>query len=147
MITTEPKFYRECSIEEHEYIIAVFDSSSTEFNEETFFFGYPINLHSSKQSSAKEYLNQLKGYWSKLEITESAISITQDIVGGNRLYYMTKDNTTVISDNYQFILNKIDAPIQLNNFEYSYWKKHRYTTGAETLIKGLHKFQPATITT
>ena len=118
------------------------------YNEkDCFFFGFPYNLNEILSIELPEIGNSLKGYWSRFIIREDSIEITQDIVGGYRLYYASVDNQTIISNNYQYIIDNLNLEVKIDDLEFEYWKKHRYTTGSRTFIEKLHKIPPASIWT
>ncbi|APY08482.1 hypothetical protein BWZ20_09300 [Winogradskyella sp. J14-2] len=110
-------------------------------------FGFPINLEDSFFNLKNEVLgNKLKGYWLKIDFTDNKITITNDILGGYRLYYYEVANKIYVSDNHFKILEKLErSAIIKNKIEYDFWLKHRYTTGKSTFIEGLNKLSPASI--
>lgn len=110
-------------------------------------FGYPINLNESSLQVSNEKLgNTLKGYWLKIDIQDDKIVLTNDILGGYRVYYFIQNNNIYISDNYSTILKTVEnIEFKKNQVEFNYWLKHRYTTGKATFIEGLKKINPASI--
>ena len=117
--------------------INIFDTVFKEQNNE-YFFGFPIS-----NNFDLEY-NNYKGSWIKIKITSKNVEVVTDIIGAYRLYYTKLKDIIYISDNYQFLLEKIKK-VELNEMEYEYWKKHDYTTGGNTLFKKIKKFKPATV--
>lgn len=115
--------------------------------ENSLIFGCPINLEEIGLSTSNEELgNKLKGYWLKVDIKDDKIVLTNDILGGYRVYYFVQNNNIYISDNYSIILKGIEnTKLKKNEVEYDYWLKHRYTTGKATFIEGLKKLNPASI--
>ena len=110
-------------------------------------FGFPINLEDAFFNLDNEILgNKLKGYWLKIDFADDKITITNDILGGYRLYYYVVTNKIYVSDNHLKILEKLEcSAITKNKIEYDFWLKHRYTTGKSTFIEGLNKLNPASI--
>lgn len=105
------------------------------------FFGFPINLlEDSKFLYSQKYcMENLKGYWVRIEFNKDSFSMTQDLFGGHRIYYTVKENSFYFTDNWSDIIDTISENGTLDSFEYDYWKKHGYTTGASTFIKELKK--------
>ena len=112
------------------------------------FFGFPLSssLNEINTGNIKDCLNSIKGYFLFVGLEPDRLIIANDIVGGYRLYWCEFGTVTYFSDNYEYLLEVIrehESPI-LDRHEHYYWTKHRYTTGGETFIKGLHKLEPAT---
>lgn len=111
-------------------------------------FGYPINFQNSSFSINNfELGNTIKGYWLKVDFYDTELKITNDILGGYRVYYFRENKKTVISDDYEIVLKHFNNKTQKNKIEYSYWLKHGFTTGQSTFIKGLNKISPASTIT
>ena len=109
-------------------------------------FGNPINFNEASFLMGNAELgNKIKGYWLKIDFNKDELKITNDILGGYRVYYFTKENHTYISDDYQFILKNFDNKPIKNKTEYDYWQKHSFTTGQATFIQDLFKISPASI--
>ncbi|HIP49796.1 MAG TPA: hypothetical protein EYG92_12635 [Lutibacter sp.] len=145
-MSKKPSFLYDICLNEFTYLVAIFDSSVKEISQNLFFIGFPYNFPTDSEKLKALDNNSIKGYWSKIYIKDNEIEITQDLFGGNRLYYATKDTKTIISDDYQYIIQELGIVPELHQHEYTYWKKHRYTTGGSTLIQTLKKLPPATIT-
>lgn len=110
-------------------------------------FGYPININEVDLSVSNQILgNKLKGYWLKIDIQDHKIVLTNDILGGYRVYYFIQGNNIYISDNYSTILKDLqNIELKKNEVEFNYWLKHRFTSGKATFIDGLKKLNPASI--
>ena|GEM_PF-1938930 len=113
------------------------------------FFGFPLSssLNEINIGNIKDYLNSIKGEFLFVGLESDRLIIANDVAGGYRLYWCKFGTVTYYSDNYEYLLEVIreyEPPI-LDRHEHHYWAKHRYTTGGETFIKGLHKLEPATV--
>jgi len=113
------------------------------------FFGYPVaeNLTDVTASTIGEDVLSIAGYFLYVNISRERVVIATDITGGFRTYTCTVDDTTYISDDYRPMLAKIKqaGQITIDESELAYWRKHRYTTGDRTFVKGLHKLAPASV--
>lgn len=95
---------------------------------------------------SKEKLLGVNGYYFAIKECDDAISITNDITGGYRCYYVMKDDILYVSDRYVTLFDTVlGGKATLNEGMYEYWKKHRYTLDDDTLFKDLHKFSPAAL--
>lgn len=107
-------------------------------------FGYPINFNKSLINfSNLEFGNTVKGHWLKIDLSEDAVNVTTDILGGFRVYYCQIDNEIIISDDYKCILSHYNKKPVLNVIEYDFWLKHGFTTGQSTFVDNLLKVSPA----
>jgi hypothetical protein len=113
------------------------------------FFGFPLggDLNHITNETIAERLNAIKGYFLFICVEPQRLIIANDITGGYRLYTCHIDGTTYYSDDwhYLFALLKQDNRVELDQNEYDYWYKHRYTTGGATYIRRLRKLEPASI--
>ena len=112
-------------------------------NSKTIVFGAPLNL---KKNNLVAF-DSLKGYWVKLEISKNSLKITNDILGGYRVYYFKNKCEIIISDDFDYILNQFKIKPKKHAVEYKYWQKHGFSTGQSTFYKGLNKISPASILT
>ncbi|MBO3115228.1 hypothetical protein J4050_00620 [Winogradskyella sp. DF17] len=110
-----------------------------------FLFGSVINIECADKTSLSSFANSLKGYWVRIDIAQNSITLTSDILGGYRVYWSKIEGKILVSDDYNFILEKLERNISKNENEYIYWQKHRYTTGQSTFINEIKKLSPASI--
>lgn len=92
-----------------------------------------------------ETLNSISGYYFAVRICDDSVEIANDILGGYRMYYMIVNNTFYIRDNYNNLIEILRQyrDIEIDNVQFKYWEKHRYTLNKNTLIKEIYKFSPA----
>lgn len=113
-------------------------------DENTVVLGYPYNM--DIETFDKTKVNLIKGYYAYIKINSDSIEIINDILGNYRMYYMEKDGITYFSNDFLVLFDKLsDNEKKTNLFEMEYWKKHRYTTGGETICCNIHKIKPAHI--
>ncbi|SDS43318.1 hypothetical protein [Winogradskyella sediminis] len=106
-------------------------------NDGQYFFGMPYgNVRN------ENILNDLNGWWVHINSSNEKLEITNDILGGFRLYYVVEGTNIYISDNYNLILPYLKS-IEKHTIEYQFWLKHGFTTGCSTFINGLNKLSPA----
>jgi len=141
-------FYKETKLKNLKVCIKIFDKPFFETETEQI-FGYPINLNTEQSvlNNSHEFGNTTKGYWLKIKFDTDTVEITTDILNGYRVYYYKTNNSLFISDNYNYIINEAQLPIEKHDIEYDYWNKHSFTSGQSTFIKGLNKISPASILT
>jgi len=106
-------------------------------NDGQYFFGMPYgNVRN------ENILNDLKGWWIHINSNNEKLEITNDILGGFRLYFVVEGTNIYISDDYNLILPYLKS-IEKHTIEYQFWLKHGFTTGCSTFINGLNKLSPA----
>jgi len=94
----------------------------------------------------EDKLNHLKGHFFGVIINNDSITIFNDITAGFRVYVYEDENLLFYSDNYRIILkNILKNHIEFDEYELSFWKEHRFTTGSRTFIRYLNKVPPASI--
>lgn len=124
--------------------IIIFSSPVVE-TEGTAIFGFPLDAEETLLGITNEnFGNTVKGIWLKLDWNASEIKILTDILGGFRVYYYEKNNSITISDDHKYLIQKKGIKPEKNKQEFSYWKKHKYTSGSSTLFKKISKISPAT---
>lgn len=129
-------------------IILYFSQKPCMQNNKVLVFGNPLHLSKNDlELKATDFGNTIKGYWLRIQISLNTIEITNDILGGFRVYYVATKDEIIFSDDYNFVLEKSKLPLVKHDIEYDYWAKHRFTTGGATFIKGLNKISPASIFT
>ena len=138
-------FENKINLEKTTVTIKIFDQPYFASNK-TIIFGNPFNFEKERlELNNKDFGNKTKGHWLKIDFDDTGLNITNDILGGYRIYYSIKDNNVVISDNYSYILNVLNIKPTKSVEEYKYWLKHGYTTNQFTLVNGLYKISPASI--
>ena len=117
--------------------------------EQGWLFGFQTGIDPQEVNSynLREILPHMRGYFLYLGYDSDRLVIANDMTGGYRLYTHEFENRIWLSDNLQWILDQMVASGTLtrNENEYKYWKRHRFTTGERTFIKGLNKLAPAGI--
>ena len=135
-------FNKKIKIKDRIIEIAIFDKVFCK-DKNNIIFGFPLISKDSLLKS-KKFSKNTKGVWAKISIKNNEVKITTDILGGFRLYYTKKKNMIVISDQYDYLITKQNQKLSINNQEYTFWKKHRYTSGGSTFFKEIKKINPAT---
>ncbi len=112
----------------------------------TYFFGFPVcdDISAINSENLTSNINTIKGYFLFIEEKDNRIIIANDIVGGFRLYLYKTENEIYITDDYQLILTA-HAHVTFNEEEYTFYKKHRFTTGSRTFFNEIEKIPPASI--
>ena len=115
------------------------------------FFGFPLyeNIGAIDNDTLPDVIDEIKGYFLYVGIDENRALVANDIAGGFRTYTGRVGDTTYLSDDYSFILEKLQdvTPLEIDEHEYEYWEKHRYTTGGATFVRRCHKLPPASMLT
>lgn len=136
-------YYKELYIQSNKILIQI-NQEPFSILKTSVVFGSPFNFcQNDLMLPPSEFGNKVKGHWLRLDFTKDEIKITNDILGGFRLYYSKSNNKIIISDDFSLIIKKGKLPIEKHHIEYAYWLKHRYTTGKGTFIKNLLKINPA----
>jgi len=115
----------------------------------TILLGCPMSDESMcPDTPTSEYALRTPGHFAVIRMTDQAVELTSDICGGYRLYYAHSNGTLHISDNYEWLAGRIGLDkLTTNEHEERYWQRHGYTTGAATLLNGICKLPPASVTT
>ena len=126
--------------------INIFDSIK-DHSHNVYIWGFPyINSHILLNGVwNKNNLNQISGYYLAINISANSIEIVNDILGGYRVYYSVLDNTIIVSDKYEYIVERVKEKrkIEVDNEQLSFWMKHRYTLDEGTLFQKIKKLSPA----
>ena len=134
-------FNKKIKIKDRIIEIAIFDKVFCK-DKNNIIFGFPLISKDSLLKS-KKFSKNTKGIWAKINIKNNEVKITTDILGGFRLYYTKKENMIFISDQYDYLITKQNQKLSINNQEYTFWKKHRYTSGGSTFFNIIKKINPA----
>jgi hypothetical protein len=115
------------------------------------FLGFPLyeNLGAVDNDTLPDVIDEIKGYFLYVGIDENHALVANDIAGGFRTYTGQVGDTTYLSDDYSFILDQLrdQAPLEIDEHEYEFWEKHRYTTGGATFVRRCDKLPPASVLT
>jgi hypothetical protein len=143
-------FHRELTYGAHSLVIRL-KGEPAYSRSDSHFFGFPLyeNLGAVDNDTLPDVIDEIKGYFLYVGIDENRAVVANDIAGGFRTYTGRVGDTTYLSDDHSFILEKLRAaaPLEVNEHEYEYWKKHRYTTGGATFIRRCDKLPPASVLT
>ncbi len=113
-------------------------------------FGFPLceePLLRDCVSGTPDVLSTARGSLARVTVTDRCVSLATDIVGSYRLYYCQIGQDIYVSDSDGHLLERMkkDSPLVLDRHEHRYWKRHGYTTGGATLVRGLRKVPPASV--
>ena len=111
--------------------------------------GYPLgnNLAHLDTNNLGTTLRSVSGYFAFISISRDRVTISTDITGGYRLYRYEEGSSIFISDDYAALVERLRdrRGVQIDESELQFWRRHRYTTGGRTFVKGIDKLEPATI--
>lgn len=117
-------------------------------------FGFPVGtqIFDTRCENLDTILNSTTGYFCFIYFDSDKVIIANDILGGFRLYTYECNDILIITDDYHTILSEIRKRANLiegeiDEVQLQYWKKHGYTFGDRTFIKGLNKVLPGSIIT
>ncbi len=141
-------FHRELTYGTNRLVIQL-KAESAHSQSDSHFFGFPLykNLGAVDNDTLADVVNDIKGYFLYVGIDGNRALVVNDIAGGFRTYTCQVGDTTYLCDDYSFILERLreQAPLEINEHEYKFWKKHRYTTGGATFVRRCDKLPPASI--
>ena len=107
-------------------------------------WGFPLKQKElMNQEWNDETLNSISGYYLAVRKTENKIQIVNDILGGYRLYYANIEGKWNFSDDYQYLLDKLNQKPSIDEEQLIYWRNHRYTLASGTLFCEIKKLIPA----
>lgn len=113
-------------------------------NEKTIVMGFPYNMNAETFDESK--VDEIKGYYTFIKYENNVLTLINDMLGNYRTYYMERNNTIYISNDFLYLFNMLPKEErERNEFEIEYWDKHRYTTGEGTFCTKIHKIKPAHI--
>lgn len=130
--------------------VEIFITDTPAFHSKTtYIWGYPYINHEillENQWDA-DNLNSVAGYFFAIRFFEDRIEIANDILGNYRVYYGMVNDIIIISDSYEYILDRMRtySAISIDEDQLNFWKKHRYTLNDRTLFNEIKKFSPASI--
>ena len=105
----------------------------------SFVFGYPLNPEGFDEVDNSHNVNTIKGHWAKIDCRHDGMSITSDILAGFKIYYLINEDKLYVSDQFDFLVEVLRHECTSNTHEFEYWKKHRFTTGGNTILKQIKK--------
>ena len=89
-------------------------------------------------------LNSISGYYVAIRTEKNTTVIVNDILGGYRLYYARIDGKWCFSDDYQYLLKRLNCKPTIDELQLEYWTNHRFTLSSGTLFNEIKKMPPAT---
>jgi hypothetical protein len=114
-----------------------------------FLFGHPLVTSEGvpEMDRLEADLGALPGYFLFVACDRSRVVIAGDMIGGYRLYYVRVDEDIYFADKYDFLIKVLrnSGGLEPHLHEIVYWRRHGYTTGEATPIRGLCKLPPAGI--
>lgn len=108
-------------------------------------WGFPLN-HGELLNKEwnDDTLNSISGYYIAVRTEKNTIVVVNDILGGYRLYYARIDGKWCFSDDYQYLLKRLNCKPTIDELQLKYWMNHRYTLSSGTLFNEIKKLPPAT---
>jgi asparagine synthetase B (glutamine-hydrolysing) len=102
--------------------------------------------HCKTDDQIVQAIQQLSGFFFIYIRKDNIEYFINDIFGNFRLYFFTQDGEITISDDIQYILESCQPEcLHIDTNEAFYFRRHRYTTGNNSLYKGIAKMPPASL--
>jgi NAD synthase len=114
-------------------------------DESTSWFGFPLFADTTPlTASLASHDPDMRGYFLRVVSTPQSLRLTTDLCGGFRLYYLQLGEEFWYSDDYMHLLSILreSGDIAIDDNEFEFWNRHRYTTGGRTYFQSLHKVPP-----
>lgn len=111
-------------------------------------WGFPYaNKNKLLEEDWEIVLNYVKGHFFAFKEKNKCLILACDLVANYRMYYIEKENEFVFSDDYNILINelKCEYSLSLDEDQFAYWKKHRFTLGDSSLFYQIKKMPPAHI--
>lgn len=110
----------------------------------TILWGFPLNKEELIDNEWNDNtLNAVSGYYLAVRNIGDTVQIINDILGGYRLYYACIEGKWYFSEDYQYLLDKLQKEPLIDEEQLKYWRSHRYTLASGTLFCEIKKLLPA----